>query len=90
MNKSIVNLIDGGYAIYVGVGSLFAFIGGLIMCGTVVYNAYANPERFAWWMFALALSITIISGFIAYLLLQVGFRTLEENVVDDQVSDKHS
>lgn len=70
--------INGGFAIYYGVGSLLASVGsfiGLIVWG---FKVLAGTEQFRWVVPVLLIIFIAISGFVSYLLLRVGYEEIED------------
>ena len=71
MKQKTIKMINGGFAIYVGIGSLITAIGGLVGLAIWLYEVITEESEFKWLGFTLLISITTITGLIAYVLLRV-------------------
>ncbi len=78
MKTKTINRINGGIAIWYGIGSLIAAIGGLVVLIVFLYDYFTTNEPFVWWLFAFILALITIPGIIAYVLLRVGYEQVEE------------
>ncbi len=78
MNKKLINRINGGMAIYYGIGCVIAAIGGVIAMGIVSFRALTGSGVFSWGAFGMMTALTAIVGLIGYVLLRVGYEEVEK------------
>ena len=78
MKTKTINKINGGMAIYYGFGMLIPMIGCLIGLGYFLFDFFTTDTPFIWWQFALLLSLALISGGIAYVLIRIGSEQVKE------------
>jgi hypothetical protein len=78
MNKKTIRRINGGIAIYYGIGSIIVAIGGVIGIGTWLFKVVTDQTTFSWGTLAGLIVITAAIGAIGYSILRVGYEEIEK------------
>ena len=78
MNKKTINRVNGGIAIYYGIGAIIGAIGGVIGIGIWLFKVFTNQINFSWGNLAGLVLITIVLGLIGYSILRVGYEEIEK------------
>lgn len=78
MKTKTINKINGGIALWYGIGGLLCAIGGIVGLGIFFYDYLTTDKPFIWWALALWLTLIIVPGTIAYVLLRIGYEQIEE------------
>ncbi len=77
MSKKLQKRVNGGLAIYAGIGSLItailSFVGFLVM----IYKAVFLDGDYNWEMYLLPIVALLISAAVAYVLLRIGYEEIE-------------
>jgi type III secretory pathway component EscS len=77
-NKRIAKRFNGGFAIYYGMGSALTAIGALVALIGRVYQIWNGKVELDWTVLIVLLVFAVISGFVGYLLLRVGYEEIED------------
>lgn len=78
MNNKTIRKVNGGIAIYYGIGTVVAAIAGLIGTGIWLYNVSSGQTPFSWGILALLTILTVVLGIIGYSILRVGYEEIEK------------
>lgn len=78
MNKKTIHKVNGGIAIYYGIGSIIGAFGGLIAIGIWLFNVFTDRTNFSWGSFAGLILITAALGAIGYSILRIGYEEIEK------------
>ncbi len=78
MKTKTINKINGGIALWYGIGALLSAIGSVVGFGIFFYDYLTTDKPFMWWALAFWLALIIATGAIAYVLLRVGYEQMEE------------
>lgn len=77
MSKKLKKRVNGGLAIYFGIGSLFGAVICLVGFFVLVYQAIFLENNITWDIFLIPIIGLIVSGLTAYALLRVGYDEIE-------------
>lgn len=77
MSKRLKKRVNGGLAIYFGIGSAFAALMSLIVMLVQAYKIIFLEADTSWEAFLLLIILLIVSGGMAYVLLRVGYEEIE-------------
>lgn len=66
--------INGGFAIYYGMGSMLSAIATMIV---TLFKIWSGKAEFNWAVLIILLVFAAVSGFVGYLLLRVGYEEIE-------------
>jgi hypothetical protein len=77
MSKKLHKRVNGGLAIYFGIGSLLGAVMFFILLLVTAYKAIFMGNMVSWDIFLLIIVGTLISGGMAYALLRVGYNEIE-------------
>ncbi|WP_296619639.1 hypothetical protein [Marivirga sp.] len=77
MSKRLQKRVNGGLAIYFGIGSLLAAVMFFILLLVNCYKAIFMANTISWDMFLFIILGTLISGGMAYALLRIGYSEIE-------------
>ena len=78
MNKKTINRVNGGIAIYYGIGSAIAAIAVAVGIGIWMFKVFSDSGNFSWGVLALLVILTVIMGIVGYILLRVGYGQIEK------------
>ena len=78
MNNRTINKVNGGIAIYYGIGSIIGAIAGVIGIGIWLFKTFTDQADFSWWTLVGLIIITAVLGVIGYSILRVGHEELEK------------
>jgi F0F1-type ATP synthase assembly protein I len=76
--KKISSRINGSFAIYYGVSALIATVGILIGFFRLLYKYMNGIEPWSIIILTLLLGIAAVFGFVAWLLLRIGYNEFEK------------
>jgi phage shock protein PspC (stress-responsive transcriptional regulator) len=79
--KKIKKRFNGGFAIYYGMGSALTAIGTVVTLISRLYQIWSGKAELNWAVIILLLVFASISGFVAYLLLRVGYEEIENQKI---------
>jgi len=77
MSHKMIKRVSGGFTIYYGIGSLLGAILGFIGLLVWLYNIVFLNASFSFVELTIIISLIVVSGLIAYILLRVGYEELE-------------
>lgn len=77
MSKKIKKRVNGGLAVYAGIGSLITSVLCFIAMLVFIYRAVFMGSYFGWDLFLMMLFLIVVSGGMAYALLRVGYEEIE-------------
>jgi hypothetical protein len=75
--RKIAKRVNGSIAIYYGMGSALTSFGSIISIFVWSYKVWVGKTEFAWVSPIALLLLAGITGFVAYLLLRVGYEEIE-------------
>jgi hypothetical protein len=78
MNKKTINRVNGGIAIYYGIGSIIGAIAGVVGLGVWLFKVFTDQINFSWGTLATITIITAALGVIGYSIVRVGYEEIEE------------
>ena len=78
MNKNTIRKINGGIAIYYGIGAVVGAIAGVIGIGIWLFKVFAHQTNFSWGILATLAIISVVLGVVGYSILRVGYEEIEE------------
>lgn len=78
MNRRIIKKVNGGIAIYYGIGAILGAIVVLIGFGNWLYMVFSDQTDFSWGILIGLATMTVVLGFIGSAILRVGYEELEE------------
>ena len=78
MNNKTINRVNGGIAIYYGIGSIAGAISGLVGIGTWLFKVFTDQTNFSWGTLIGLTVITAVLGVIGYSILRVGYEEIEK------------
>jgi uncharacterized membrane protein len=77
MSKRLKKRVNGGLAIYAGIGSLItailSFVGFLVM----IYKAVFLEGDYNWEMYLIPIIVLLLSAAMGYVLLRIGYEEIE-------------
>jgi hypothetical protein len=77
MNKKTIRRVNGGIAIYYGVGSAITALMAAIATIVWLFKVFTDQAIFAWGILVGLIFITVAMAAIAYAILRVGFEQVE-------------
>ena len=77
MSKKLKKRVNGGLAIYFGIGSLFGAVICFVGFFVLLYQAIFLENNITWDVFLIPIVGLAISGLMAYTLLRVGYEEIE-------------
>lgn len=77
-SRKIQKRVNGGLAIYYGMGSILTAIGSVIALFVRLFKVWNGTAEFSWSLLIILLVFTAIVGFVGYLLLRVGYEEIED------------
>jgi accessory gene regulator protein AgrB len=77
MNKKLIHKINGGLAIYYGIGCVIVAIIGLVVIGMMLFKLIVGGNNYSWLGFAVIFVITLVMGLMGYSILRVGYEEIE-------------
>lgn len=79
MNKTrkVEKRVNGGFAIFYGMSSAFASLGSIISIFVWSYKVWVGKTEFTWVSPIAVILFAAFTGFVAYLLLRVGYEEIE-------------
>jgi hypothetical protein len=75
--SKIQRRVNGGLAIYYGIGSMLTAIGSVIALIVRLFKIWSGTAELSWAILILLLVFAAITGFVGYLLLRVGYEEIE-------------
>jgi hypothetical protein len=78
MNKKTISRVNGGLAIYYGIGSIVVAIGGIVGIGVWLFKVFTDQTNFSWGTLVGLTIVTVTMGAIGYSILRVGFDEMEK------------
>lgn len=78
MSSKLQRRVNGGLAIYFGIGSLFATVICFVVLLVMAYQSIFQQSNFTWGIFLLFAFFLICSAGMAYALLRVGYEEIED------------
>ena len=78
MNKKTIRRVNGGIAIYYGIGSIMVAISGVIGIGIWLFKVFTDQTTFSWGMLVGLIVMTAAMGAIGYSILRVGYEEIEK------------
>lgn len=78
MSKKITGRVNGGLAIYYGMGVLILAILGFVGVGVWLYKVFTGQRVFSWGALIGMVSAVAIAGAIGYSLMRVGYEEIEK------------
>lgn len=77
MSKKLQKRVNGGLAIYFGIGSLIAAVMCVVGFLVMIYNSVFLGNNYNWEMFLIPIIALVISAAMAYVLLRIGYDEIE-------------
>jgi drug/metabolite transporter (DMT)-like permease len=77
MSKKLQKRVNGGLAIYFGIGSLMSTVLCLVAIVIMAYQNVFQGANNTWGVFLMLIFLMFLSGAIAYALLRVGYDEIE-------------
>lgn len=77
MNRRTIKKVNGGIAIFYGIGAVIAAIFCLIATGSWLYQVFSDQTEFSWGILTGLIVLTVVMGLIAYSILRVGHEELD-------------
>lgn len=78
MSKKITKRVDGGMAIYYGIGSIIVAAGSFIAMIVWLFKSFSADEDFSWTTFIFFLILSAVMGVVGYSLLRIGYEEMED------------
>ncbi|MGM0579405.1 MAG: hypothetical protein ACQETL_01905 [Bacteroidota bacterium] len=77
MSKKLQKRVNGGLAIYFGIGSLIAAVMSVVGFLVMIYKVAFLEAEYNWEMYLIPIIGLIICGAMAYVLLRIGYDEIE-------------
>lgn len=77
MSKKLQKRVNGGLAIYFGIGSLLSTILCFVALLIMAYKTIFLDVNITWGIFAMFIFLLILFGAMAYALLRIGYDEIE-------------
>ena len=77
MSKKLINRVNGGIAIYYGIGSIMGAISGVIGISIWIFKVFNGQTNFSWGTLIALTIITSALGVIGYSIVRVGYEEIE-------------
>lgn len=77
MSKRLKKRVNGGLAIYFGIGSLIATVMCLLVLLVMAYKTIFQGAENTWGVFVMLIVLMGLSGAMSYVLLRVGYEEIE-------------
>lgn len=77
MSKKLQKRVNGGLAIYFGIGSLICTVMLSIVLLIMAYKTIFLGDNFTWGIFLFMVIALLASGGMAYALLRIGYEEIE-------------
>ncbi|MCW5909687.1 MAG: hypothetical protein KIT62_01375 [Cyclobacteriaceae bacterium] len=78
MSNRTERKINGGFAIYYGMGAAMGAVASFIALIVWIVKVAMGKTGFDWGVPVAMLLFTLVSGFVAYLLLKTGYEEIED------------
>lgn len=78
MNRKTINKVNGGIAIYYGIGSIVGAIAGIISICVWLFQVFTDSREFEWGTLVALTIITAVLGLIGYAITRVGYEQIEK------------
>ena len=76
--RKVQKRVNGGFAIYYGMGSSLLSISTLVGLFVWIYKVIAGKTDFSWGVPIMLVIVMAVAGFVGYLLLRVGYEEIED------------
>ncbi|ADR22243.1 hypothetical protein MATR_01150 [Marivirga tractuosa] len=77
MSKKLKKRVNGGLAIYAGIGSLITAVMSVVGFLVMIYKAVFLNGNYNWELYFIPIIGLMIAGTMAYILLRIGYEELE-------------
>jgi hypothetical protein len=77
MSNRLKKRVNGGIAIYFGIGSLITTVMCLVALLVMAYKTLFQGAENTWGVFAMIIFLMALSGAMSYALLRVGYEEIE-------------
>lgn len=77
MSRRLQKRVNGGLAIYFGIGSLITTVICLVALLVMAYKTLFQGAENTWGVFAMVIFLMALSGTLAYVLIRVGYEEIE-------------
>ncbi len=78
MNKKTISRVNGGIAIYYGIGTIVGAISGVIGIGVWLFRVFTDQAIFSWETLIGLTILTAVLGVIGYAIFRVGYEEIEK------------